>query len=460
MPHLFAPPTRREWLARAANGFGALALTAQLARESRAGAHHTARAKAVIFLYMDGGPSQVDTFDYKPALAKYHGRTPSEVMKVEPTQFANVGTVLKSPWDFKRRGQSGLWVSELFPEVAKHADDLAVVKSVVSKFPEHTSANYFLHTGTGLQGRPSWGAWCGYGLGSGSENLPGFIVLNGGLIPPGGLDNFNAGFLPAAFQGSVFRDAANPLANLKSGEPAARQRRKLDLVAKLDSLSQAGHPEREIDAAIANAETAYRMQTAVPEILSVANESKETLAMYGVGSKVPGVAAFGSQCLAARRLVERGARFLEITCPNLGFDRWDQHSNLKSGHEANARAVDQPIAALLTDLKRRGMLDSTLVVWGGEFGRTPFAQGTDGRDHSQYGFSMWLAGGGVKGGVEYGETDEFGYKVVRDKVEVHDLHATILHLLGLDHKRLTFRFGGRDVRLTDVSGEVLATILR
>lgn len=457
--------TRREMLARSANGFGAVALAAMFAEEGRAAErklvdHHPAKAKAIIFLYMDGGVSQVDSFDYKPLLEKHHGEDPRKAIgKLEPTQFANVGKVLKSPWKFEKRGQSGTWVSDLFPFVAKRADDLAVVRSMTSKFPEHTSANYFLHTGAGVQGRPSWGAWCGYGLGSGNRDLPSFIVLNGGLIPPGGLDNFNSGFLPAAYQGSVFKPGNPPVANIARLEPTdAKQKAKLDLVRKLDSLNPASR-EDEVESAIANYETAYRMQTAVPELMDVSKETKETKTLYGLDSKYPHTVTFGTQCLVARRLVERGAKFIELTCPHVGTDRWDQHGNLKDGHEKNARAVDQPIAALLEDLKRTGLLDTTLVVFAGEFGRTPFAQGGDGRDHNQYGFSIWLAGGGTKPGTVYGETDDWGYKVVKDRVEMHDLHATMLHLLGVDHKKLTFRFGGRDMRLTDVHGEVVTGIL-
>jgi Protein of unknown function (DUF1501) len=460
MPHVYQPLSRREWLNRSADGFGGLALTAMLAESARAtDAKPIAKAKAVIFLYMDGGPSQVDTFDYKPALEKYHGQDPHKIFKVEPTQFANVGKVLKSHWKFTQHGQSGLWISELFPKVAEHADSLAVIHSMTSKFPEHTSANYFLHTGSGIQGRPSWGAWCGYGLGSGNKDMPTFIVLNGGLIPPGGLDNFNSGFLPAAFQGSVFR-AGNPVvANISKLEPIGkRQEAKLDLMRKLDALNP-NRAEREIDAAIANYETAYRMQTAIPELTNLAQESAETKALYGLDAKYPQTVTFGTQCLVARRLIERGAKFLELTVPSVGHDRWDQHDSLKAGHEKNARAVDQPIAGLLTDLKRRGLWDSTLVVWAGEFGRTPFAQGADGRDHNPYGFSIWMAGAGIKGGTSFGQTDEFGYKTIQGKLEIHDLHATILHLLGVDHTQLTFRFGGRDMRLTDVHGNIITQVL-
>ncbi|MGL4553601.1 MAG: DUF1501 domain-containing protein [Gemmataceae bacterium] len=451
--------TRRDLLTRCASGFGAVAFTALLAE---AAPHHRATARSVIFLYMDGGPSQVDTFDPKPLLAKYDGQPPGKLFKVEPTQFDNVGKVLASPWKFARHGDSGLWVSDLFPHVAKCADDLAVVRSMTSKFPEHTSANYFLHTGSGLQGRPSMGSWLSYGLGKLNENLPGFVVLNGGLIPPGGLDNFNAGFLPAAHQGSVFKAGANPVANIKRLEDTeAAQRRKLDLVKRLDRLSadRAGAADA-IESAIANHETAFRMQAAVPELMDLAGETRATQKLYGLDAAYPQTRTFGRQCLIARRLVERGVRFVELTCPGTGHDRWDQHQNLKKGHDDNARAVDQPIGALLTDLKSRGLLDSTLVIWAGEFGRTPFAQGSNGRDHNPFGFTVWMAGGGAKGGTVVGETDEWGYKAVKDKVEIHDLHATMLHCLGIDHKRLTLRFGGRDMRLTDVHGEVVKAVLK
>jgi hypothetical protein len=460
------PLTRRDMLLRCANGFGAVALTALAAEEGRAASpvqtpHFPARARHVIFLYMDGGPSQVDTFDYKPLLEKYHGRDPHSVFKVEPTQFNNVGRVMASPWKFRRRGRSGLWASDLFPHVAECIDDLCVIRSMVSKFPEHTSANYFLHTGSGLQGRPSMGAWVSYGLGNLNKNLPSFIVLNGGLIPVGGLDNFNSGFLPAAYQGSIFRPGDPPVANIRRLEATdARQRGKLDLLRRLDqSVAEHGGHADAIESAIANYETAYRMQSAVPELMAIQGESAATKKLYGLDAPYPPTRIFAAQCLIARRLIERGARFLELTCPVVPGDRWDQHGGLKQGHENNARAVDQPIAALLKDLKARGMLDDTLVIWGGEFGRTPFAQGSDGRDHDQFGFTIWLAGGGIKPGFAYGETDEFGYKAVVNKVEIHDLHATLLHILGVDHKRLTVRFGGRDMRLTDVHGEIIKDIL-
>ena len=463
--HTFRPLSRREMLLRSANGFGAAALATFLAGESRAESpfapkkpHFAAKAKSVIFLFMDGGPSQVDTFDPKPLLTKYHGKPfPA---KVEPTQFNNVGNTLASPWKFNQYGKSGMWVSDLFPHVATCADDLAVVRSMVANFSEHTTANYFMHSGHGQQGRPSMGAWATYGLGSECQDLPGFVVLGSGMIPPGGIDCFGSGFLPAAYQGSMFKHGSTPVADLTppGGESAKSQAAKRDLLRKLDKQAKERFGESDaIDAAIANYELAFRMQTAVPDLADLSKETEKTRTMYGLDD--PKTAVFGRQCLIARRMVERGVRFTELLCQNLGFDRWDQHANLKKGHEDNARAVDKPIAALLKDLKQRGLLDSTLVIWGGEFGRTPVAQGSDGRDHNPFGFTMWLAGGGTKGGTVMGETDEFGYHAVKDKVQVHDLHATMLHLLGFDHKKLTFRFGGRDMRLTDVHGELIQPIL-
>jgi hypothetical protein len=333
---------------------------------------------------------------------------------------------------------------------------------MVSKFPEHTSANYFLHTGSGLQGRPSMGAWVSYGLGSLNKNLPGFIVLNGGLIPPGGLDNFNSGFLPAAYQGSIFRSSDPPVANIRRLEATdAQQRGKLDLLRRLDAgvAARNGHADA-IESAIANYELAFAMQSAVPELMDLSGESEATKKLYGLDAPYDKTRIYAQQCLLARRLVERGVRFVELTCPSIPpNDRWDAHSGLIRNHSENARAVDQPIAALLKDLKSRGLLDQTLVVFAGEFGRTPFAQGSDGRDHNPFGFSIWLAGGGVKPGTAYGATDEYGYKVTEGKCQIHDLHATMLHLLGLNHKKTTFRWGGRDMRLTDVHGELITGIL-
>lgn len=421
--------------------------------------HHRPRAKNVVFLYMDGGVSQVDTFDPKPRLEKEHGQPIK--MKVQPTQFDNVGAVQKSPWKFRRYGASGIPVSDLFPHVARRVDDLCVVRSMTSEFSEHTNANYFLHTGHGLQGRPSMGAWVTYGLGSECRDLPGFVVLNGGLIPPGGSDCFHNGFLPATYQGSVFKRGKTPVADIDRSEPtASAQRRKLDLMRRLDAgvLDRLGRLDQ-IESAIANYELAFRMQTAIPNLMDISGETKATQEMYGLNAEYEHTRSYAHQCLVARRLIERGVRFIELTCPNVGADRWDQHSNLKNGHEKNARAVDQPIAALLTDLKTRGLLNETLVVWAGEFGRTPMAQGTNGRDHNPFGFTIWMAGGGAKGGTIYGATDEYGYYAVENKLQIHDLHATMLHLLGLDHTRLTVRFSSRDMRLTDVHGRVIEDLL-
>lgn len=455
-------------LFRCANGFGAVALAALLNDESRGAEistrqdpllpkppHFKAKAKSVIFLFMDGGPSQVDTFDPKPRLDREHGNPIK--MKVPATQFNNVGNVLKCPWTFKQRGQSGIPVSDLFPHVAKCVDDLAIIRSMTSNFSEHTAANYFMHTGSGLQGRPSHGSWVSYGLGTECRDLPSFVVLNSGLIPPGGADCFNNGFLPASFQGSVFKAGPSPLANI---EPVGAQKSKLDLLRTLDgeTVSRVG-PNDAIESAIANYELAGRMQAAVPSLVEISNESKATRDLYGLDDEYPQARLYGRQCLLARRLVERGVRFVEVLCPNVGADRWDQHSGLKTGHENNARATDRGVAGLLKDLKARGLLESTLVIWGGEFGRTPMAQGSDGRDHNPFGFTMWMAGGGVKGGTVFGATDDYGYYAVEDKVQVHDLHATMLHLMGMDHKRLTYRYSGRDMRLTDVHGEIIKPIL-
>ncbi len=465
--------SRRELLQAAACGFGSVAASF-LMNQSLAGneteksrnqelgskpTHFPPKAMSVIFLYMDGGVSQVDSFDPKPRLNEEHGKPfPT---KIEPTQFNNIGNTLASPWKFKQYGQSRIPVSDLFPETAKHVDDMAVIRSMTSGFPEHTNANYFLHTGSGLQGRPSMGAWFGYGLGTECEDLPHFVVLNGGLIPPGGLDNFGSGFLPASYQGSVFGLGDSPVSDIKPRESSAQlQRRKLELIRKLDlaTAEEYGHDDQ-IESAIVNYELAAKMQLAVPDLMDLSGETRETQEMYGMFDEFPNTKSFGRECLLARRLVERGVRFIELTCPGGNGDRWDQHSNLVDGHTKNAKSVDKPISGLLTDLKQRGLLQRTLVVWSGEFGRTPFAQGSDGRDHNQYGFSMWMAGGGIKGGTIYGATDEFGYKVVENKAEIHDLHATMLHLMGMDHERVTYRFGGRDMRLTDVHGVVLKDVL-
>ncbi|WP_425396465.1 DUF1501 domain-containing protein [Aeoliella sp.] len=461
--HQFAaqPLTRREMLARCACGFGSVALAGLAGGATPAPPGYRGRAKSIIFLYMDGGVSQVDSFDYKPALQRYDGKPYSE--KIEPTQFADIGNTLASPWKFARHGESGLWVSELFPHIAKQADKLCVVRSMVSDFSEHNTANYFLHTGFGQAGRPSMGAWLSYGLGSETQDLPTFVVINGGLVPSGGPENFAAGFLPALHQATMFKPQALPVANLRcpDGMTNERSRDVQQLLASLDAgvAEQYAHDDA-IESAIANYELAYRMQQAVPEVAGLDDEPEYIRRLYGLDSKFEGTQIFGRECLLARRMVERGVRFIELTCPNLsGYDRWDAHSNLVNNHSENARTVDQPIAALIQDLDARGMLDETLVVWAGEFGRTPFAQRTNGRDHNPFGFTIFMVGGGVRGGMAYGQTDEFGYRAVENKVHIHDLHATMLHLLGIDHTKLTYRFGGRDMRLTDVHGELVTDIL-
>jgi hypothetical protein len=463
-------------LLRLSNGFGAVALTALMTDRSYGGAlessaagplapregHYPARARSIIFLYMDGGPSQVDTYDPKPRLEKENGQPIK--MKHPPTQFIphdSPPIVMASPFKFQRHGDCGTPISEIFPHLATCVDDLAIVRSMVANFTEHANANLFLHTGSNSQGKPSVGSWVTYGLGSENRDLPGYIVFRNGVIPAGGPDNFHSGFLPAVHQGSIFRDPQAPVANLQRVEASDElQRGKLDLLNRLDAgiLSRFGSDDR-LEAAIANYELAFRMQSAVPELFDTTGETEATKRLYGIDDEV--TRTYGLSCLLARRLVERGVRFVELTPPAIpGANRWDQHDRLKDGHSKNALACDKPIAGLLKDLKSRGMLDQTLVVCAGEFGRTPVAQGASaGRDHSPYGFSIWLAGGGVKGGMIYGATDEYGFHAIENRVEIHDLHATMLHLLGVDHTRLTYRFGGRDMRLTDVYGEVVRPIL-
>ncbi len=465
-----APCSRRELLRRAANGFAMLPFFDAFTRTrndsrsphgDRGGAcprHHAPRCKSVIFLYMDGGPSHVDTFDYKPRLQQEHGKPWTR--ERERTQFEDNGATLGSPWKFRQHGEAGHWVSELYPHLAQSADRLCIVKSTVADFSEHTNANYFLHTGHGLQGRPSAGAWAGYGLGCDTEELPAFCVLGGGLIPPGGIDCIGNGFLPAHTQGSLFRMKGEPLANVTPKEPRAAQRRKLDLVAALDAATlreSGGHDA--IESAIVNQELAFRMQAAVPGLFELGDEPEWLRRRYGIDDPYEPTRIYARQCMIARRLVERGVRFVELLCPNTGHDRWDQHANLRGGLADNCRMVDRPIAALLEDLAARGLLDETLVVYAGEFGRTPFAQGSDGRDHNPFGFTTWMAGGGIRAGASYGATDEHGYKAIENPFSIHDLHATMLWLLGIDHERFTFRYGGRDIRLTDVYGKVPREIL-
>jgi Protein of unknown function (DUF1501) len=460
--------TRREMLCRSGGGFGALALAALLAdellpaAESRAGEaadplavrrpHFAAAAKRVIFLFMPGGPSQVDTFDPKPRLTKDDGK-PSPKLYLGQQR-----SLLASPWKFQQYGASGLDVSELFPHTARCVDDLCVIRSMVTDDPNHPGGCLLMHTGERVSSRPSLGAWVTYGLGTENRNLPGFVAIGPGPIIEGARQ-YGASFLPAAFQGTFVSNLDQPLKNLASPVARNQQRRELDALARLNELHRADRQEdSRLSARIDSFELAYRMQTAAPEAFSLAGESAATGKLYGLDD--PKTETFGKQCLLARRLVERGVRFVQLYHTTGGFQPWDQHSGLKAGHEKNALATDRPIAGLLQDLKQRGMLDDTLVIWGGEFGRTPAREGTaDGRDHHPFGFTMWLAGGGVKGGMAYGATDEFGWDAVENPVHVHDLHATILHLLGLDHERLTYRLAGRDFRLTDVSGNVVREII-
>jgi len=465
--------SRRELLTRSSTGFGMLALHGLLAGGATSAAaravsparrpHFRPRAKHVIFCYMSGGVSHVDSFDPKPLLRELHGQPMP--LKTERTQFNDNGNLFGSPFDFHPGGESGLMVSDLFPYLRRHcADDLAVVRSMTSPVNEHAQGNYFFHTGFPFIGHPSAGAWTSYGLGSENRDLPAYVVLkSGGAVPPhGGVGQWGSGFLPAQHQASIVRvDAPEPVRNVRPREADALQRARLDFVEGVDrafAASLGGHSE--IEAAIRNYETAYRMQTAVPELCDLRGESAETKRLYGFEAPDPMTRLYAEQALQARRLVERGVRFVELSClpQTLGGGQaanpWDQHGGLEKGHANMARQVDQPIAGLLVDLRRRGLLEETLVVWAGEFGRTPFSQGSDGRDHNPFGFSIWLAGGGVSGGVVRGATDEFGYRVVEAESTVFDLWANVLHLMGIDHENLTFRHAGRDFRLTDVHGEI------
>jgi hypothetical protein len=422
--------------------------------------HFPTRARRVIFLFMKGGPSHVDTFDYKPRLQRDSGK---ELPFPKPrVQFARTGKLLGSPWRFKRHGQSGIEVSELFPQVAECVDELCILNSVHGTNAAHGGALLKLHTGSDSFVRPSIGSWVTYGLGTENRELPGFITICPTLAH-GGVLNWGSAFLPAQYQGTPLGNASIPSDRAKVRYIEGRRmapplrRLQLDLLAELnrDHLGTVG-PDLDLEARLDSFELAFRMQAAIPEVQSLADESPVTLRAYGLDDPV--TANFGRQCLLARRFAERGVRFVQVTHSD-SHVQWDQHSKLKEGHTKNAREVDKPIAALLRDLKSRGLLRDTLVLWGGEFGRTPTTEGTDGRDHNPEGFTMWLAGGGVKAGIKYGATDDYGYYAVDRKMHIHDLHATILHLLGLDHERLTYRYAGRDFRLTDVAGRVAHEIL-
>lgn len=458
---------RRRWMKNAAFGIGWLSLVSKLSMaQGEAGIHFPAKAKRVIFLFMDGGPSQVDTWDPKPQLSKLDGQP--FPLSIDATQFDQNGRCLGSPFAFSKHGESGLEISELFPNLSKHADRLCVIRSMKSEFAEHSQACMFLHTGFAAQGRPSMGAWLGYGLGSENQQLPSYVVLNGGLLPIGGPENFSNAFLPAVHAGTIFDtfSGSDPVRNIQSARDPKQQAALLHFLNDQDRgflASQVpGSQHRQIlDSSLRNDQTAMAMQSAVPQILSFADETKETLSKYGVDSNDPLMSQYAKECLLARRLIESGVRFVEVTCvKGIRFIApWDDHDNLEAGHRKNARVVDQPIAALIDDLQNRGLLDSTLIICAGEFGRTPFAQGGKGRDHNPQGFSIWMAGGGTRGGYCHGSTDEFGYRATEDIVSVYDLQATVLRLMGIDHERLTFRWGGRDYRLTDVHGNVVQACL-
>ncbi|MCB1235344.1 MAG: DUF1501 domain-containing protein [Verrucomicrobiae bacterium] len=473
--------SRRAMLRRASSGFGMVALAGLMSRESTgalaalsgaAGERSRTprlppRAKNVIFCYMSGGVSQVDTFDPKPKLRALDGK-PVPV-KVERTQFNNNGNIFASPFEFRPGGRSGIPISDLFPHLRDGcADDLAVIRSMTSPVNEHAQGNYFFHTGFPFIGHPSAGAWVNYGLGSENRDLPGFVVLKSGeaATPHGGVGQWSSAFLPAQHQASVIQvDAPEPVANIVPRETDSLQRSRLEFIDAIDRDFASSVADAQVEAAVLNYETAYRMQAAVPSLCDLAGETDATRRLYGFEAKNPMTRHYAAQALLARRLVERGVRFVELTClpqtpgGGQGPNPWDQHGGLKNGHSNMANQVDQPIAGLLVDLKRRGLLEETIVVWAGEFGRTPFSQGSDGRDHNPFGFSVWMAGGGFRGGTIHGETDELGYHVVEGKATIYDLWATVLHQLGLDHETLTFRHAGRDFRLTDVHGSVLREVL-
>ena len=462
-----APVSRRQMLQQSGTVFAGLALSALLAEEQRASAanplaprqpHFPARADRVIFLFMHGGPSQVDTFDYKPLLERDHGK-PVPFDKPRVVSSAT-GNLLKSPWKFARHGECGMWISEVFPHLARQADSLCLINSMHGSNSRHGGALLELHTGSDTFVRPAMGSWITYGLGTENRDLPGFITMCPTLTH-GGVNAYSSAFLPADFQGTPLGNASIPSDQAKipfienaDKMPRDRQRLELDFLRDLNRASaDRSAADTALEARINSFELAFRLQAAAPKLQDLGDESEATQAMYGLDQ--PETKNFGRQCLMARRFIEQGVRFVQCTHSY----KWDQHGNLKNDLARNALEVDQPIAALLADLKARGLLERTLVLWGGEFGRTPVVQGgDDGRDHNPQGFSMWLAGGGVHAGLTYGKTDDYGYYAIENKVHFHDLHATMLHLLGLDHTKLTFRQAGRDFRLTDVHGEVITDL--
>ena len=469
--------SRREFVWQMGNGFTGLALADLLGRdgffESRASAterlsnhtlakpgHHRG-AKACIFLMMNGAPSQVDTFDYKPALEKYAGKTMPAEKKYINSGGRKVGYLTPAWRPFRPGGDSGLLISDYFPHVRQHADKLCVLNSCHTDSHAHGSALVAMNTGKTLIGRPSLGSWCVYGLGTSNDSLPGHVVIldkRGG--PISGQPNWSSGFMPATYSGTLFRPVGEPILDLASPIDSMRQQSQLELLTKLNQQHVNERPGgNELTARIQSYELAYRMQSAAPESVDLSQETEATLRMYGVGRKPTD--EFGRNCLVARRLVERGVRFVQLYSGGGHLEEtWDAHAGIESNHGRHAPEVDQPIAALLGDLEQRGMLDETLVVWGGEFGRMPFSEGKNapGRNHNPYGFSMWLAGGGIKGGMKYGESDELGFAAETNRVHLHDLHATILHAMGMDHERLTYFHQGREESLTDVGGKVIREI--
>ena len=479
LPHLFSPghprySTRRDFLSSAGAGFGMLALNALLAKEAKGQSpnplaarpsHFPAKAKSVIWLFMNGGPSHVDTWDYKPELTRRDGQEIPNFDQFTGFFSAQVGPIMKSPFRFSQHGQCGKQVSNLFPNMARHVDKMAFIHSMWTDSNNHSPALMKINTGYTRMGYPCVGSWVTYGLGSESQSLPAFVVMYDTLgrgLPKGYSQNWGAGFLPSIFQGTALKPQGAPIDNLYA--PAdlndVQQRNQLDLVRRLNRRQSAQRPgDTELAARIETFELAYRMQMAAPEALDFNRETAATQRLYGIDN--PRCTHFAKQCLMARRLVERGVRFVQIYSGGEENERsWDGHANIISNHTGFAGETDAPIAALLTDLEQRGLLEETLVVWGGEFGRLPLVQrGGTGRDHNPHAFTVWLAGGGVKGGVSHGATDDIGHRAVENRVSVHDLHATILHLIGMDHLRTTFRYNGRDFRLTDVHGEVVREIL-
>jgi hypothetical protein len=458
---------RRDLLARTGTGFGMLALAGLFADEANAAVprdvnplaprppHFPAKAKHVVHLFMNGGPSQVDTFDYKPQLAKQHGKPlPTHNLRTE----RKTGAAMKSPFKFQRYGESGIPVSEIFAKTAEHIDDIAVINGMHADVPNHEPSLMLMNCGDGRLPRPSFGAWLTYGLGSENRNLPGFVVMCPGGYPIVATRNWRSAFLPGAYQGtyvdSKHTDVQKLIANIRNPRlKPAEQRKQLDLVRQLNLLHKSRRDDDpRLEARIQSFELAFRMQTEAADAFDVRKEPKHIHAMYGDG-------LHGRQLMIARRLIERGVRFVQVWSG--GGQPWDNHDNIAKNHRNLAAGWDGPIAAFLTDLKQRGLFDETLILWGGEFGRTPVAEfpALNGRDHNHYGFTCWLAGGGIRGGQRYGATDEFGFRAVENKVHVHDLHATMLHLLGFDHERLTYRYAGRDFRLTDVHGEVVQALL-